>query len=94
MNKEEIKRDCSFNIRVLDNFFSQIEFEEINKLITQQKYGALETIQKEYPTNHIWFSSLCDDKLKNLIKDKVTEKFKVKVINIPLCSSTRELSDS
>ena len=82
------ERDCSFDIRVLDNFFTENEYNQINAIITNVKYSALHTSHQENPTKHIWFSAPVDDNLKELIRVRANEKLKTNIVKVSLCSYT------
>jgi hypothetical protein len=81
-------KDCSFDIKVVDNFFTENEYNEINAIITRIKYPPLHTAHAEWPDKHIWFSAPVDDKLQELIRTRANEKLKTNITKVHLCSYT------
>ena len=67
-------KDCSFDIKILDNFFTDDEYNEINEIVKRVKYPALDTAYGESPDKHVWFSTPVDNKLQELIKIRTNKK--------------------
>jgi hypothetical protein len=81
-------KDCSFDIKILDNFFTEDEYKEINQIVSRMNYPALDTAYAESPDKHVWFSAPVDNKLQELIRTRTNEKLKVNITNVHLCNYT------
>ena len=83
MEQQELKQD--FDIRIKDNFFTPEEFKDISKKIVYRQYHDDHLQYRGKDKHHVWFTSNCEDEVRELLTKKVEKLFGVKIIRMGIC---------
>tara|TARA_R110000796_G_scaffold194843_1_gene311210 strand:- start:48 stop:602 length:555 start_codon:yes stop_codon:yes gene_type:complete len=73
-----------FDIRIKDNFFSKEDFNYIKNVAKNIKFGSLNLTYGENK-NHVFFTTKAPKEICDIISKRVSDFFKIKILNIPLC---------
>jgi len=73
-----------FDIRIKDNFFSKEEFDKIKTVAKSINFGAI-NIKYFNQKNHVFFTTDAPQKICDIISKRVSDFFKINILNIPLC---------
>jgi hypothetical protein len=72
-----------FDIRIKDNFFSKEDFDYIKNFAKSTSFSAL-NIGYGNQVNHVWHTADVSKKINDIIFKRVSDFFKVKILNINL----------
>lgn len=84
MDAIKIMNDSEFDIRIKDNFFSKKDFNYIKNFSKKINFGALD-IAYTGNNNHVFFTKNAPQEICDIVFKKVSDFFKIKILNISLC---------
>ena len=73
-----------FDIRIKDNFFSKKDFNYIKTVATNIKFSGLGIAYSDNK-NHVFFTTNAPKEICDIVSKTVSDFFKIKILNIPLC---------
>ena len=73
-----------FDIRIKDNFFSEKDFNFIKNVSKKINFGSV-NIRYSNKNDHVFFTTDAPKKICDIVSKKVSDFFKINILNISLC---------